>query len=450
MESYRNDELEELLTSYDSEANEIVIVYGQLYLGKSEWIADYCKDRPCLCLAAEEATEREQRYLWARLLVPADERTEDYPSFYDLIASVCEKTEEKLVVWIRDFHLAVKGSTCFFEDMVRLKQSGYRLQILLSSSALGFVENSLIGRIGRSALEIDHFMKIRPLRYEHLCAYQYNSTREENCFCYGILGGYPGLWNYFDSRLSLQENLVTKLLADNGALRDAVHRILNYELRELNVYSTILASLASGMYKLNEIHEHTGFSRAKISVYLKNLMELELVEKVYSVDTAGRDNAQKGIYRICHPLIRFYFAFLYGRTRGLTDARERYLTDVAPDLRRYGEETFQRITAEYFTRKLSDGTLAYPYDRIGLCYGKAGVIPVVTVDRDGNYMVGMCSFEKPVMTYQDYEWLFFLLEQARITPKFIYLIAVRGFDEKILLECKVHGNVRAVTLDEMI
>ena len=28
------------------------------------------------------------------------------------------------------------------------------------------------------------------------------------------------------------------------------------------------------------MYAHTGFSRAKISVYLKNLMELELVEKV--------------------------------------------------------------------------------------------------------------------------------------------------------------------------
>ena len=48
------------------------------------------------------------------------------------------------------------------------------------------------------------------------------------------------------------------------------------------------------------MYAHTGFSRAKISVYLKNLMELELVEKVLP-----------GTYEICNAFVRFYFCFLF-------------------------------------------------------------------------------------------------------------------------------------------
>lgn len=56
---------------------------------------------------------------------------------------------------------------------------------------------------------------------------------------------------------------------------------LSEESRETAVYDTILATLADGRHgKLNDMYAHTGFSRAKISVYLKNLMELELVENV--------------------------------------------------------------------------------------------------------------------------------------------------------------------------
>ena len=55
--------------------------------------------------------------------------------------------------------------------------------------------------------------------------------------------------------------------------------------------------MARDCNKLNDIYRHTGFSRAKISVYLKNLMELDLAEKVYSYDTEGRSDTQKGIYR---------------------------------------------------------------------------------------------------------------------------------------------------------
>lgn len=450
MVSYRDDELTELLTSYDRENNEIVIVYGQMYLGKKELVTEFCKDRPCLYLGAEEATEREQSYLWSKTLRRMEYEIADYPSFYELISAVADRYDDKLVVWIDDFHRVVKSSPAFFEDLVRLKQSDNSLMFILTSSAVGFVENSLIGRIGRNGLEIDRFMKIRPLSYENLCNYHYNSTREENCIAYSIIGGYPGLWKYFDSRLNVKENIVMKLLADNGPLRMVINNILNYELRELNVYSTILASLAGGKYKLNEIHEHTGFSRAKISVYLKNLMELELVEKVYSIDTEGRDNTQKGIYRIAHPLIRFYFAYMYANFDPRLDAEKCYTEYVAPTIRSFAEEAFCKVAGEFFERKLNDSTLAYSFDRMGLWYGKAGILPVVTVDEDGNYMVGMCSFERPIMTYQDYEWMFYLFDQAKISPKYIYLFAARDFDEKIQLECKVRGNIRAVTLENII
>ena len=40
-------------------------------------------------------------------------------------------------------------------------------------------------------------------------------------------------------------------------------------------------------------------------------MELELVEKVFSLDTPGRDNQRKAVYRISHPQVRFWFCFLY-------------------------------------------------------------------------------------------------------------------------------------------
>ncbi|MFR6392129.1 MAG: hypothetical protein ACLUN0_03870 [Roseburia sp.] len=70
------------------------------------------------------------------------------------------------------------------------------------------------------------------------------------------------------------------------------HEAENYisiELRELSVYNTILAALASGNNKLNDLFLKTGFSRAKISVYMKNLMAFDVVEKVVSlIPVAGR------------------------------------------------------------------------------------------------------------------------------------------------------------------
>ena len=111
--------------------------------------------------------------------------------------------------------------------------------------------------------------------------------------------------------LSLKDNICNQIISRTGGLRYECERLLSEELRELGVYNSILSALASGHHKLNDIYNHTGFSRAKISVYLKNLMELELIEKVFSYDTDGRENVQKGVYRISNHFVHFYFTYLY-------------------------------------------------------------------------------------------------------------------------------------------
>ena len=53
-----------------------------------------------------------------------------------------------------------------------------------------------------------------------------------------------------------------------------------------------------------DIFHATGFSRAKISVYLKNLANFNIAEKVVSFETGGWENAKKGVYQIKEMCIR--------------------------------------------------------------------------------------------------------------------------------------------------
>ena len=102
------------------------------------------------------------------------------------------------------------------------------------------------------------------------------------------MGGLPGLWRLLYPQNSAEENLIRLLLQRNSFLPELMIKWLSEESRETAVYDTILAMLADGRHgKLNDMYAHTGFSRAKISVYLKNLMELELVEKVLGYDFEG-------------------------------------------------------------------------------------------------------------------------------------------------------------------
>ena len=81
--------------------------------------------------------------------------------------------------------------------------------------------------------------------------------RIEECVeAYSILGGFPGLWNQFDDKLTIQQNICRHILNRDSYLFEEWDRMVAEQLRETSVYNTILAAIASGKYKLNDIYLH--------------------------------------------------------------------------------------------------------------------------------------------------------------------------------------------------
>lgn len=54
-------------------------------------------------------------------------------------------------------------------------------------------------------------------------------------------------------------------------------------LREAAVYNAIIEAVAFGATKLNKIHQKTQIEKTKLSVYLKNLTELGIIRREFSV-----------------------------------------------------------------------------------------------------------------------------------------------------------------------
>lgn len=451
MISFRREELNTLNQYYSDPNAQLVILYGQKFVGKKNLIDLFLEDKTSVFFKAVNATEREQRYLWNRQLLMENDTT-DYPSFLSLFEQVLQQNVSygKIVFVIDQFHLLLKAGMTFWTEMLSLMETHPDVMFLLNSSAIGFIENTFVSKIGRTALKINGFLKIRPLPYIAVREVFYNYSPDECLQLYSILGGYPVLWQYFDRMLSVRENVIREMLDENSGLRSAGMQLLQDELREYGVYSTILASLAEGREKLNEIYAHTEFSRAKISVYLKNLIELELVEKVFSVDTEGRENTQKGIYRIAHPFIRFYYKYLYPNEILLEQMKPDtfYEKQIQKTWKHYVEESFEDILIQYFEKRNRENKLPASFPRIGRWNGKAGRIPVLAMNESEACLIALCSYEKPIMSYQDYEWLTYLSEQAAVQPDYCYLFALHGFDERILLEERTRTNLKTVLLED--
>ena len=298
----RDAELNYLKQFYDSEGSQILVVYGQKGVGKTALLKTFGRDKNYVYYMARSCSDREQRYQWARELEFAGDDSGSCPEYEDIFErALAADSEGKTVFVIDEFHYLIKGGTGFFSRLNHfVKNSAVPLLVILSSSAAGWVENNMVRKLGGEVMSVSGLLKVRELGLQRMHEL-YSTYSEDDCIqFYAILGGVPGLWNRLDDSLSAVDNIIHKVIDPYSSLHGEMTGCLAEDLRETAVYNTILATMAAGNNKLNDIYHHTGFSRAKISVYLKNLMEIDLVEKVGA-----------GTYRITRPHVRFYFRFIY-------------------------------------------------------------------------------------------------------------------------------------------
>ena len=75
---------------------------------------------------------------------------------------------------------------------------------------------------------------------------------------------------------------------------------MRQELRETSVYNAVIEAVALGNTQLNDIYQKTQIDKSKLSVYLKNLLELGILCREFSVDANIKEqaNKQRGLYKV--------------------------------------------------------------------------------------------------------------------------------------------------------
>lgn len=444
----RNNEINYLNKKYATSGSGIVVVYGQRFVGRHALINEFTKNLPTYTFVARACCGRQMKYLWKKELNEKAIGLSDYPEYKEIFKAALTNMEGKRVLVIDEFHNIVKGDPDFMKalvDFVASESAVNDLLVILSTRSIGFVENGLVGRIGQYALKIGGFLKIKELKYEDMRRFMPSYTKKETMEMYAILGGFPGLWKHLDPYKTVKENINEVILKENGFFMTEAVRLVEMDLREVYVYNTILASLAEGKNKLNELYAQTLFSRAKLSVYIKNLMELELVEKAFSVDTESKGNTQKGVYRVSHPLVHFYYKYVFPNlidyeSMSPADFYEKYIEE---SFRGFVEDSMKKIGQELIKAYCDKGIIPFKPERIGEWVGKLDTIDVVAFDAEGNALIGMCNYDKNVITTDDYDWVKFLAKKAKLNVTQTVLITFERFDSKV---CDASGKNSALQL----
>ena len=232
MISGRTSELKYLNTYYERDDSQIMVVYGGKRVGKTALLRQFVQDKPYCYYKARSASLREQRYQWGKELGIERDKGIRYPDFVQIFRSIIrEKTEKKIII-IDEFQYMVKSSDEFTKeliDFVRSKWLDTQVMVILCSSSVGWVENSMITQIGSAAYSLSGLLKVRELGFDAMSKFFPGFSMEQCIEVYAVLGGIPGFWKYFDDKLSVKENICKFILNRDAFLYEEGQKIVEEE-----------------------------------------------------------------------------------------------------------------------------------------------------------------------------------------------------------------------------
>lgn len=126
---------------------------------------------------------------------------------------------------------------------------------------------------------------------------------------YAISGGIPQYLSYFSKAISIKEAIVDNFLQKDGRLFEEPNNLIKQELRDPANYNSVIAAVAPGHSRLNEIATATKIKATSWRSFLNNLIELEIVERVVPI-TEDPNKSKKSVYKIKDGMYRFWYRFI--------------------------------------------------------------------------------------------------------------------------------------------
>lgn len=477
----REAELKFLQDRYNEKKGHLIVLYGRRRIGKTETLREFCKDKPHIFFSCTQSTDRVQLAKFSKQIlradIPAKQYISEFSDWEKAFRSVLELPygEKKKLLVIDEFPYMCKGNKSIPSILQNLWDAELKhnnVMIILCGSAMSFIEKDLLAEKNPLYGRATGVYKMNEMGFYDAAKFFPNYSERDKVLAYAVLGGIPHYLNQFDSELSVAENIKRNILTKGSVLYSEVDFLLHQELRETPIYNSIIEAVALGNTKLNDISQKSLVDdTSKTSVYLRNLIELGIVEREFSVDAGTKEkaNTNRGTYRLTDNFFRFWYAFGFVNLSQLEDGDVDgvYEYSVEPDLHEFASLAFEDICKEFIRELQKKNALPFRYTKMGRWTGKTTVrdkerenglrvaeteIDPLAIGRGAKeYLVGECKFKQTPFNYSEY-----LDITAKLTPqkehaKFYYaLFSESGFDEKIIAEAEKAKNLYLYDLKTIV
>lgn len=477
----RKEELKFLEEAYTSGHSELIILYGRRRIGKTETLQQFAADKKHVFYSCIQNNNETQLRLFSQQILRSNhpfssfmQTFEDWEAALKAITLLPYGPDKKLVI-IDEFPYLCRSNPAFPSTLQNLWDRQLKeenIMLVLCGSSMSFIEKDFLAHKNPMYGRATGILKMKPMSFADACMFFPEYSERNLVLAYSILGGIPHYLKQFNPEISLAENIKSQILRSGTILFSETDFLLKEELREPMIYNAVITAIAAGASRLGEIKDRAMISSTGLtSTYLNNLMELGIVQKVFSVSTGEkeRSNKQRGIYRIEDRYFDFWYSFCHPNSSSLESGLSNELYDllIAPQLNQFAGPTFEDIAMEYLWRLNKKGELPFTFFQIGRWMGKAAIrdpkeergfrvdeteIDLFAENLDHRQVLaGECKFKDSVFRYSEY---LNFREKAEYLCKsrtcHSYLFSLSGFDERLKELADTDPLLHLITLEEMI
>ena len=457
----RKRELASLNNLYTSDKFEFAVIYGRRRVGKTALITQFIDDKKAIYFMGVESNAKQNLENFSKNImefgtgIQAETTFTSFQTALEYVFKLAEK--ERLILAIDEYPYVARSSQSLASTLQLLIdkcKSTSKLMLILCGSSMSYIEDHVLAYkaplYGRRTAQ----MKILPFDFADTCRYFKNFSAEDKALIYGIVGGTPQYLLQMNDRLSVEDNIKNTFLNLTSSLFEEPENLLKQEVREPALYNAIITAIATGASRMVEVSTKVGENTSVCATYLKNLMELGLIQKETPY---GEKTSRKSIYVIDDNMFRFWYRFVPENhsiiARGAADLAYRR---IEPYLSDYMGKVFEEICKQYLWKLLLSGESPVEFKELGRWWGtdpstrSQAEIDIVGEQDKYCALFGECKWTNEKVDAGVLEKLVKRSQLFHYHNVHLYLFAKNGFTKGCIDKADEMGNVMLVTYSSIL
>lgn len=457
----REKELKALNNLYTSDKFEFAVIYGRRRVGKTALINEFIGDKKSIYFMGVESNAKQILENFSKSIIEYNSgivADTSFQSFQSALEYVFELSRNERIILVIDEYPYVARSSKSLASTLQMLIDKYKdtskVMLILCGSSMSYMEDNVLAYkaplYGRRTAQ----MKILPFDFEETCRYFKNFSSEDKALIYGIVGGTPQYLLQMNDKQSIEDNIKNTYLNPVSFLFEEPTNLLKQEVREPAIYTAIITAIATGASRMSEIATKVGEDTNVCTSYIKNLINLGIVQKETPY---GEKNSRKTIYYIEDNMFRFWYRFVLDNNsvimRGATD---RVYKRIEPYLSDYMGKVFEDICTQYLWKQLLDEKCPIEFNSLGRWWGndpkekKQTEIDIMGEQDKDTALFGECKWTNEKVDLSVLETLVKRSKLFSYTNVHYYLFSKTGFTKGCIDRAEELGNVSLVSYNEIV